>query len=54
MGVYVGVDGWRALWRPRADSWMGLSKARLRDVALAYVVVVPLFLVASLWEFLVR
>lgn len=54
MGVYVGVDAWRALRKPRPDMWLGFSKGRLRDVALAYVVVIPLFLVASLWEFLVR
>jgi hypothetical protein len=54
MGVYVGVDAWRALRRPRSDRWLGFSKDRLRDVALAYVVVIPLFLIASLWEFLVR
>jgi hypothetical protein len=54
MGVYVGVDAWRALRRPRPDMWLGFSKDRLRDVALAYIIVTPLFLVASLWEFLVR
>jgi uncharacterized membrane protein SpoIIM required for sporulation len=54
MGVYVGFDAWRALGRPRSDRWLGFSKDRLRDVALAYVVVIPLFLIASLWEFLVR
>jgi hypothetical protein len=54
MGVYVGVDAWRALRKQRADTWLGLSKDRLRDVALAYVVAIPLFLIASLWEFLVR
>lgn len=54
MGVYVGVEAWRAMRKPRSDTWLGFSKGRLRDVALAYVVVIPLFLVASLWEFLVR
>ena len=54
MGVYVGVDAWRALRRPRPNTWLGFSKDRLRDVALAYVIVIPLFLIASLWEFLVR
>lgn len=53
MGVYVGVDAWRALRRPRPDMWLGFSMDRLRDVARAYVVVIPLFLIASLWEFLV-
>lgn len=54
MGVYVGVDAWRSLRRQRADTWLGFSKDRLRDTALAYVVAIPLFLIASLWEFLVR
>ena len=51
MGVYLGVGSWRAL-RRTTDSWLGLPKDRLRDVALAYVVIVPLFLIASLFEFL--
>ena len=54
MGVYVGVDAWRSLRRQRADTWLGFSKDRLRDTALAYVVAIPLFLIASLWEFLAR
>ena len=54
MGVYVGVDAWRSLRRQRAGTWLGFSKDRLRDTALAYVVAIPLFLIASLWEFLVR
>ena len=52
MGVYLGVGAWRAVRRPRRDTWLGLPTDRLRDVGLAYVVIVPLFLVASLWEFL--
>ncbi|HEY6958391.1 MAG TPA: hypothetical protein VI814_06185 [Candidatus Limnocylindria bacterium] len=51
MGIYLGLGSWRAMRHP-VDSWLGLPKDRLRDVALAYVVVVPLFLVASLFEFL--
>ena len=53
-GRTVGVDARRALRNPRSDSWLGFSKDRLRDVAHAYVIVIPLFLVASQWEFLVR
>ena len=51
MGVYLGIGSWRAMRHP-TDTWLGLPKDRLRDVALAYVVIVPLFLVASLFEFL--
>jgi len=51
MGVYLGVGAWRAVRRPRTDTWLGLPTDRLRDVALSYVLVAPLFLIASLWEF---
>ena len=51
MGVYLGVGAWRAVLRPQGDTWLGLPKDRLRDVAVAYVVIAPLFLMASLWEF---
>lgn len=50
MGIHLGVGAWRALRRP-TDAWLGLPKDRLRDVAFAYVIIPPLFLVASLWEF---
>lgn len=50
MGVYLGVGAWRAL-RQRTRTWLGMPVDRLRDVAIAYVVIVPLFLVASLFEF---
>lgn len=51
MGVYLGVGAWRALRHP-VDAWLGMPRDRLRDVALSYIVIVPLFLVASLFEFL--
>ena len=51
MGVYLGVGAWRALRVHRDDLWLGLPKDRLRDVASAYAIVTPLFLVASTWEF---
>ena len=54
VGVRLGVDLWRTVRRPRTDTWLGVPKDGLRDVALAYVLIVPLFLVASLWEFLIR
>lgn len=54
IGVQVGVDAWRALRRPRANTWLGLPKDGLRDIALAYVVITPLFLIASVWEFTVN
>ncbi len=52
-GVNVGV----ALFRPppyyQGQKWLGLfPKEALRDVGRIYALVIPLFLVASLWEFL--
>ena len=35
-----------------ARSWLGLPVDLLYDAARAYVVITPLFLIASLWEFL--
>jgi Stage II sporulation protein M len=53
-GVNVGL----ALWRPRAyyqgEKWWIVPKETVRDVVRIYVLVVPLFLVASLWEFFMR
>ena len=50
MGVYLGIGSWRALRRP-TPTWLGLPTDRLRDTAIAYVAIAPLFLIASLWEF---
>jgi hypothetical protein len=52
-GVGVSV-GWRT-WRPRGgETWLGFPRQGLRDVARLYLLIAPLFLVASLWEFLAR
>ena len=51
MGVHLGVGAWRAVRVHRDDVWLGLPRDRLRDVASAYAIVAPLFLVASTWEF---
>lgn len=50
MGVRVGIGAWRALRQP-TRTWLGMPIDLLRDAALAYVVIVPLFLIASLFEF---
>jgi hypothetical protein len=52
VGVQLGVDSWRAVRRQRPGTWLGLPTDRLRDVAQAYLLITPLFLVAALWEFL--
>src|SRR5215208_2214903 len=53
-GVNIGL----ALYRPRSfyqgEKWLGLPKEALRDVFRIYLLVVPLFLLASLWEFFER
>ena len=52
-GVNVGI----AMFRPQpyyqGDKWLGIfPKEALRDMGRIYALVIPLFLVASLWEFL--
>jgi hypothetical protein len=39
---------------PTANAWLGIPRDRLGDAIAAYLIVAPLFLVASLFEFLVR
>lgn len=54
----AGVNMGLAYFRPRpfyqGDKWLGVPKEAIRDVFRIYVLVVPLFLIASLWEFLAR
>ena len=54
----AGVNlGWAYL-RPRSfyqgKKWLGIPKEALRDTLRIYLLVIPLFLTASLWEFLER
>lgn len=54
----AGVNMGLAFLSPRAyyqgEKWLGIPKEAIRDVLRIYLLVVPLFLVASLWEFFVR
>jgi hypothetical protein len=54
----AGVNLGMTMFRPRpyyqGDKWLGFSREAIRDVLRIYSLVVPLFLVASLWEFLAR
>ena len=57
LAVGAGVNAGIALRKPpphyQDAKWLGLfSKEALRDVGRIYALVIPLFLVASLWEFL--
>ena len=53
-GVNVGL----ALWRPKSfyqgEKWLSIPKEALWDVFRIYLLVIPLFLLASLWEFFER
>ena len=54
----AGVNMGLALYRPRSfyqgEKWLGIPKEAIRDTLRIYLIVVPLFLLASLWEFLAR
>jgi hypothetical protein len=52
VGVRLGIGAWQDMRGSSRPSVLGLRTDRLRDAALAYVVIAPLFLLASLWEFL--
>ncbi len=54
MGVNLGIASFRPRPFYQGENWHGLSKEAIRDVLRVYVVIVPLFLVASLWEFFAR
>jgi hypothetical protein len=54
----AGVNMGLALWRPKSfyqdEKWLGIPKEAMRDAGRIYLLVVPLFLLASLWEFFER
>lgn len=54
----AGVNMGLASFRPRScyqgEKWLGIPKEAIRDVFRIYLLVVPLFLLASLWEFFER
>lgn len=53
-GVNLGIAYFRQRAFYQGERWYGLPKAAIRDVLRIYLLLVPLFLVASLWEFLAR
>lgn len=53
VGVRVGIGAWRDIRGSSRPSLFGLRKDLLRDAAIAYVTIAPLFFIASLWEFFV-
>jgi hypothetical protein len=57
LAIGAGINAGLALFRPqpyyRGEKWFKiLPKEALRDIGWIYIIVTPLFLVASLWEFL--
>lgn len=50
-GVNLGLARFRLRPFYQGEKWFGLPKEAIRDVLRIYLLVVPLFLVASLWEF---
>ena len=53
-GVNLGLSAFRPRPFYQGIKWLGFPKEAILDVFRIYVFVVPLFLVASLWEFLAR
>ena len=51
VGLRLGIGAWRQTRGGTAPSWLGLPKDLVKDAARAYVLIVPLFFIASLWEF---
>jgi len=54
----IGVNLGLAIFRPKppydGEKWLGIPKEAIRDMFRVYLLVVPLFLLASLWEFGMR
>ena len=54
----AGVNMGQAFLKPKpwykGEKWLGIPKEAILDVLRIYILVVPLFLLASLWEFFLR
>jgi uncharacterized membrane protein SpoIIM required for sporulation len=53
-GVNLGLTLYTAKPYYQGEKWLGLPKEAILDVGRIYLLVIPLFLIASLWEFLMR
>jgi hypothetical protein len=53
-GINLGLAFLRPKPYYRGEKWLGLPKEALHDVLRIYLVAVPLFLLASVWEFFLR
>jgi uncharacterized membrane protein SpoIIM required for sporulation len=54
----IGVNLGLSFYRPKAyyqgKKWLGISQEAIRDVVRVYIIVIPLLLIASMWEFILR
>ncbi len=50
-GVQLGLSYYRNQPKSNVPKWLGIPKMAVIDVARIYMLVVPLFLLASIWEF---
>lgn len=53
-GVNVGLSLWKQQPYYQGKKWLGIPQDAIRDVLWIYALVVPLLLIASLWEFGMR
>jgi uncharacterized membrane protein SpoIIM required for sporulation len=52
-GINLGLSLWRKQSYYEGEKWLGFPREAVLDVLRIYAVVIPLFLMASLFEFLV-
>lgn len=53
-GVNIGLASFKPRSFYQGETWLGISKEAIRDALRIYLIVIPLFLTASLWEFFAR
>jgi hypothetical protein len=53
-GVNMGLASFRPKLFYQGEKWLGIPKEAIRDTFRIYLLVIPLFLLASLWEFFAR
>ena len=53
-GVNMGLAFVRPKSQYQGEKWLGIPKEAIWDILRIYLIVVPLFLLASLWEFFMR
>ena len=51
-GIHAGLSLWRNRSLPAEKKWLGMSVESLQDLLKIYTLVIPIFLLASLWEFM--